>query len=343
MMKRIWKGIILIALSGIQCSISIAQSMHFSQYYNAPVLLNPANTALMPDYDYRFGANFRNQWATVPVPYSTTSVFGDFKVASQKSSSNNWLGIGLAYFNDKAGDGNLALNQIEGSVAYHLSLNYQSLLSFGLSGAYTQRSVNFDNLTFDSQWDGFSFNTSLPNAEKIGILKTNYSTVGAGLNYSYFPNDNFYLKLGFAMANINQPVESFYGDKNQIAMRPTANAEATIQSSSNLIITPSIYYTEQLSAYELIYGSEFQVRLKGSEYKTSELILGIYNRFGESVIGVAGFQYNGIQFTASYDFTVSSLAPYNSGYGALEFSLIYKGLYHGINAPHKMYNCPRFF
>src|SRR5271156_1590388 len=111
------KGLnILFALCLLISGEAWGQSMHFSQYYNAPLLLNPANTALMPDEDYRAGLNYRNQWAVVPVPYNTFSAFADFKVGGNKNNENhnNWLGIGLAFFNDNAGDGNLALNEIQG-------------------------------------------------------------------------------------------------------------------------------------------------------------------------------------------------------------------------------------
>lgn len=57
------------------------QSMHFSQYYNAPLLLNPANTALTPEYDYRVGGNYRNQWSALPVPFNTIDGFFDLKLS----------------------------------------------------------------------------------------------------------------------------------------------------------------------------------------------------------------------------------------------------------------------
>ena len=86
-----------------------AQSMHFSQYYNAPLLLNPANAGLMPEYDFRLGANYRNQWATLPVPYKTMSAFGDLKIGGNREGEHpNWIGLGGALFTDKAGDGERA-------------------------------------------------------------------------------------------------------------------------------------------------------------------------------------------------------------------------------------------
>src|SRR5687768_13145294 len=78
-----------------------AQGIHFSQYYNAPILLNPANTALMPEADYRVGFNYRKQWASIPVPYKTTSAYADFQAMRTRNESN-WLGVGVGFFSDKA-------------------------------------------------------------------------------------------------------------------------------------------------------------------------------------------------------------------------------------------------
>ena len=323
------------------------QSMHFSQYYNAPLLLNPANTALMPDNDYRAGINYRNQWAVIPVPYNTFSGFTDFKIGGNKNNEthNNWLGIGLAFFNDKAGAGNLALNEMQGSIAYHLQLNSFTMLSLGISGAYVERSVNYDNLTFDTQWDGYTFNTHMANGEKTGIIKTNYYSIGTGVNFAWFPNENVYIKLGGSLLNVNKPTESFYHSNNQVGYRPVGDLDLLFRTGPSLIINPSIYFTTQAGATELVYGSLFRTLLgENSNHLPTQLILGLYNRWNDAIIGTAGFQVAQVQFMMSYDFTVSTLAPYNGAYGALEFSLIYQGLYNKNNKGlKKMYSCPRFF
>jgi type IX secretion system PorP/SprF family membrane protein len=338
--------IVILLLTLLAGSDAMAQSMHFSQYYNAPMLLNPANTALMPDNDYRIGANYRSQWASIPVPYNTFSAFADFKVAgSRQDISNSWLGLGLALFNDKAGDGNLALTEFQGFAAYHVQLSSTSMLSGGLSGGYVQRSVNYDDLTFDAQWDGFTFNKSLPNSERNGVAKTDYFTVGAGLNYAYFPNENIYIKVGAALANINEPTESFYGMSNQVGLRPTGNIDALFRAGDTWIINPSVYYTTQLGAYELVYGSLFRTYVGSHEQgNTTQFIFGFFNRLDESVIGAVGFQWGGLQLMTSYDFTISTLAPATNGNGALEFSLIYMGNYGGSgHGGRRTYNCPSFF
>lgn len=343
MRKRvILAGILMFAL----CGAAMAQSIHFSQYYNAPPLLSPANTGLMPDNDYRAGINYRNQWAALPVPYNTFSGWADLKVGGNKNNErhNNWLGIGGALFSDKAGDGNLKLTSFQGNMAYHLQLNPQTMVSLGLSGAYVIRSVNYDNLTFDAQWDGFVFNKGYANGEKIGLLETNYSTFAAGINFAWFPNENVYAKLGGGVANLNSPVETFYNNgKNIIGIRPSGTLDVVMRTGPVIILNPSAYYSTQTGANEIIAGMKVNTILANGKGNTPmELILGGYYRLGDAAIGVAGIKVGQIQFTANYDFTMSSLAPYNASYGALEFSLIYEGKYYKNQGIKSSYTCPRF-
>ncbi|RYZ54264.1 MAG: type IX secretion system membrane protein PorP/SprF, partial [Sphingobacteriales bacterium] len=311
-------------LLGVFCQLLIqtqvnGQGMHFSQYYNAPLLLNPANTALMTENDYRVGLNYRKQWASVPVPFNTTSVFVDFQ-AMRNRNLTNWLGLGLAFWNDKAGDGQLSLTRTEAFLAYHVQLGQTSMISAGASVAAVQRSVDFNKLTFDRQWDGFLFNTSLPTGEQGYVMKTNFMDLGAGVNYAFFPSESFYLKIGVGVAHINQPKETFYNQENKLGIRPTGNIDLLLQLSPTVILNPSVYYTNDKSASELLLGTLFQVDLSAQEEENLQLILGAHHRLGESVIGTIGFGIEGFRLMSGYDFTVSSLSPSNKGRGAFEIS-----------------------
>jgi type IX secretion system PorP/SprF family membrane protein len=340
------KKVQLLAALLVMCmSNAMAQSIHFTQYYNAPLLVNPANTALLSEDDFRLGLNYRNQWAALPVPYNTFSAWGDLKIGGNNPDKikHNWLGLGFAFFNDKAGDGDLALSQIQGDIAYHLQLSQHFMLSLGGSAAYVQRSVDYDKLTFDAQWDGFVFNPHMSNGEK-GIQKTNYTTVGAGLNMAWFPTEFAYIKVGAAIANINEPTETFYANgKNTVAMRPTLYVDGLFKTASALTVNPSLYITTQRGAYQFVAGSAFKVRLNDVNEAPVQLILGIFDRWADAFIGVAGLEFNNIQFTANYDMTMSTLAPYNGSYGALEFSLIYHRPYSRNSGIKSMLSCPRFF
>jgi len=326
-----------------------AQSVHLSQYYNAPTLISPANTGLTPEHDYRLGLNYRNQWSSLPVPFNTFSAWGDLKVGGNKDNEqHNWLGIGGAIYTDKAGDGQLKLTQFQGSLAYHLQMNSTFMVSLGMSAASVQRSVNYDLLTYDAQWDGFAFNSGLPSGERLGIIRTSYYTIGAGINFSYFPNENVFVKLGGGAVNINQPVESFYaGGKNTLALRPSGTLDVLVRTGDIIIVNPSVYYTQQRGAQELVGGAMVRMVFAsggGAANATPfQLLLGGYYRMADAMIGAAGLEIGPVQFVTSYDMTMSTLAPYNSSHGALEFSLIYQGDWgRNRNNAKRSYNCPRF-
>lgn len=332
-------GLLLLAQSGIVR----AQGIHFSQYNNAPMLLNPANTALLPYSDYRAGVSYRNQWSTVPVPFKTTSAFADFGLMRYRNQTN-WLGLGLAIFDDRVGDGNLALSRAEAFVAYHIMLNERHGLSAGISAGYAQRSVDFGKLYFDAQWDGKRFNTSMANGEPNAISKTTFADIGAGINYAYIPDENTYLKIGVGVAHLNRPSETFYASESIMEMRPSFNAELIKRSGRKLILNPSVYYTQQAGDYQLMYGTQliFALGMGPDETIKHQLIAGAFHRWNDAVVGVVGYQFSGVKLTASYDFTLSKATELTKGSGAYEVSIIYQGLYNRSERAVRMYRCPAF-
>ena len=108
-----------------------AQDIHFSQYYSAPLTINPALTGGFAG-DYRAGVNYRTQWGTVTVPYQTFDIFGDMNLGRRLFARNFWS-IGLNVISDRAGDGGLSVTKILGSGAYHILLDAgkRNDLSFG--------------------------------------------------------------------------------------------------------------------------------------------------------------------------------------------------------------------
>ena len=328
----------IVALFGLTNNAH-AQGLHFSQYFNAPMLMNPANTALMSSNDFRLGINYRNQWASVPVPFNTFSGFADFQLLKNQNLTN-WMGIGAAMFTDKAGDGQLTLNRYQGFIAYHIQTGNFSMVSAGFSVGYAQRTVDFNRLTFDAQWDGFKFDPSANNAENGTVNQTKFYDVSAGVNYAYYPNDDVYVKLGIGLAHINQPKESFYSFDNKVQMRPTINLDALFITSSSFTLNPSVYYTRQGSAQELMYGLQIKAFLSEDNLgNPTNVLTGVYHRWSDAVVPMLGFEWAGVKFIASYDITMSDLGPAVRSQGAFELAIMYQGLYSGYR--DKM-NCPRF-
>lgn len=318
-----------------------AQGIHFSQYYNTPMLLSPANAGLMPDKDFRAGISYRNQWSNIPAPFKTFSAFGDMKLLENFEKSN-WLGLGAAIFNDRAGNGDLSLLSGQVFAAYHLKMGEYSMLSAGIGVGLVQRSVNFSKLTFDTQWDGFTFNPQSGNGEAYTFQKTTYADISAGLNYAFFPNENLYFQLGGGLLHLNSPTESFYGQQNKLSIRPTGNLDMLFKLGDNSITNLSAYYSNQRNASELVYGVSFSYNVMPRENAPTVIILGLYNRLGDAIVPTIGLEWDHVRFTSSLDVNISGMSPSSGGNGALEFSIIYQGSYsHGLRK-YSSYGCPRF-
>lgn len=336
------KFILFLFFGSLSTSSIFSQGIHFSQYYNAPMLLNPANTGLIDGDEWRVGLNYRNQGATIPIPYNTTSAFADVALFRNKLETS-WLGTGLAVWRDVAGKGDLALTKVQGNLAYHILTSEKTSVSGGIYASYNQRSVDFSKLTFDQQWDEFSFNTNLPTGETNTKQKTTFTDIGLGMNFSFFNNSNFYVKASVAAMHINQPIETFYGANNKIGMRPQANLEIVFKASDVIIFSPSLYYTRQKRASELVAGTLINFNTSNDiSLKSKEIVLGFYYRNHDAIIGTAGYKFGNSRVMFSYDHTISELAQGNNGVGAFELSFILQGNFKKGNEETRTYGCPRF-
>jgi type IX secretion system PorP/SprF family membrane protein len=325
MTNKIIHCIAVLMVAGWQ--IVSAQDLHFSQYFNSPLLVNPANTGFIPDGDYRVGINYRKQWASIiNNPYKTMSAFGDAQLFGDRLE-NGWVGIGGSLLKDVAGSGNLTSTRAFGSIAYHQALGLGSLLSAGFNVGWTSKRVDFTKLTFDNQWNGKFFDLAAPSGESFITNQVNYLSLQAGINYAYFPNENTYLNVGFSASNINRPRETFFAQENvdtRIDRRYTLFLNGSFRASDAWIVNPNVYVSRMSTAMEYVAGVNAQRDLSGDG--TTQLIVGAYYRVKDAVIPMVGFQQSGYKLTFSYDATTSSLSKYNASRGAYEVSIIKQGM-----------------
>lgn len=303
-----------------------AQDLHFSQYFNSPLLINPANTGFIPDGEYRVGINYRNQWANIGNPYKTFSAFADGQFFGDRFE-NGWIGIGGALLRDVAGTGNLTTTRAFGSIAYHQAVGLGSLVSAGFNVGWINKRVDFSKLTFDNQWNGKFFDISAPSGEPFVANQVNYFTLQAGVNYAYYPNENTYLNVGVSASNINRPRESFFSQDltdTRVDMRVTTFINGSFRANAAWIVNPNVYVSKMGTAWEVVGGLNAQRDLSGNG--STQLIMGAYYRVSDAIIPMIGFQQTGYRLTFSYDATASSLKNYNHTRGAYEFSIIKQGI-----------------
>jgi len=339
------KGLGSLLLFSLLSFQSFSQDLHFSQWFNAPLITNPANTGFIPDADYRIGANYRNQWSSImTVPYKTMSIWGDAQLFRDQIESG-WLGVGGVILRDVAGSGQLTSTKAYASMAYHQMLGEAHLLSAGFNVGLSNKRINNSALKFPDQFDGQFFDNTLPTSVVLDRTSTSYLDVQVGLNYAYFPTDKIYLNGGFSIWHINRPRESFFttdiaGYDSRIAPRYTGFANASIKISDEIILNPMAYYSLQSKANEFVIGGNIQYDLTGGG--DNQLLLGIYARPGDAIIPMAGFQWKFIRLMFSYDATTSNLKTYNNSRGAFEFALLQHGFYSDYNRDIRQSMCPSF-
>jgi type IX secretion system PorP/SprF family membrane protein len=337
--------ILVISLQYTVCSQ--AQDLHFSQFFNAPLLENPANTGFIPDADYRLGASFRDQWSSIlTAPYQTVSLFGDAQVLRDKLE-NAWLGLGGVILSDVAGTGTLRTTEAYASMAYHQMLGNSSLLTGGFNIGWANKRIDASKLLFPDQFNYSAnkdfFDNTLPTSAVLNTTNVSYLDMQVGINYAYFPDDNTYINGGFSMQHVNEPHETFFtsnSDSSLVPIRYIGFINAILKTSSNVIINPNAYYTIQAKASELMFGLNLNYDLTGGGDK--QLILGLYDRWGDAIIPMAGFELKNIRFTFSYDVTTSALSNFDDSQGAPEFSVLKKGFYGDNNNYTHEVLCPQF-
>lgn len=340
-MKTVFKILFLFfSVSGFE--EACGQDLHFSQFFNNPLLTNPANTGFIPDADYRLGASYRNQYSNImAVPYKTISVFGDAQVFRDRIE-NGWLGLGGVILRDVAGSGSLTSTKIYGSVAYHQMLGESSLLTAGFNVGWANKRIDASKLTYPDQFNGQFFDVTLPTSVQLLNNSVSYFDMQVGINYAYFPTETVYINAGYSIHHVNSAKETFFADdeSSRLAMRHIGFINGIFKVSDQVIINPAAFYTRMANSSELDFGLSAAYNL--SEHGSKQIIGGLFYRYNDAVIPMIGLQINNIRFTFSYDVTASSLKNFNHSFGAEEFNILDKGVYHPFNGDIRQTLCPVF-
>jgi len=127
-----------------------AQDLHYSQFYNAPLVVSPALTGIFKG-DKRVSISFRDQWRSVAVPWTTFTLGYDQKVYLNKRP-DLFLGLGGFFNYDQQGDSKLNLGSINLSGSITKIISPKHLITGGLTLGYANKGFDSDALRFDFQF-----------------------------------------------------------------------------------------------------------------------------------------------------------------------------------------------
>ena len=317
----------------LSAPVVYAQDIHFTQFDMQPLVINPAFTGMF-DGQVRAAAIYRNQWASVTVPYVTYGASVDLPLLIERNG--DYLTTGLQLYKDQAGDANLSNFTGMLSVAYHKFFGQtehsQSDLAVGLQGGYANKSIDLSKLYFGDEYNNGTFVPGTSNEYHLGLgSSVNYYLVNAGISFSRAASDRFSFVIGGAANNINQPNDAISKKQNSetgLDMRYTGELGIDWMAGQRLSLRPAVLYQGQASASEIIAGNEFRYevskdtdpRLQGF---STAVFLGGWYRTGDAVMITGGVEFKGVRIGISYDYNISTLNTSSNGNGGFELAIRY--------------------
>lgn len=319
---------LLILSIGIACGVNAQQDKHFSMFAESPVYINPATAGFAPGALQLF-TNFRMQWLTASDnPYRTISASADWRMFD----NGNFMGAGVNFYNDLAGDGQYSINEVTIPINYAIQVGKEGHIALGLQPGWYSRTLLSSNLTWDNQWTGVAFDENIASNEAIfgQNLTLNKFDISAGFHYHAYLNKRMKVSLGLAGHHLTKQRINFFGEDDKLFRKLSLHGQFDYrQENSNLTISPAIYGFLQGPNKSLTIGSNFKYLLRQASIHTgyfNEITasLGAYYRFGDALIFNMIFDISGIAIGAAYDLNVSSLNAATNGVGGFEVFLRYR-------------------
>lgn len=300
----------------------IGQDAVFSQFYAAPLQMNPAMAGT--NYAPRIAFNYRDQfsgWTDEGSAFKTYSASFDQFIEPLNS------GLGIMILSDDAGNGILKTSRISGIYSYRLQLNRRLFAKFGAEGTFVQNRLDWNRLLFPDQIDpingpsGSGFPPLPTSEEQPENTSINYFDFTAGM---MLYNDVFY--GGLTLTHLNTPNESFLNLNdnlnNGLPLRFSTHAGAQFNLPSvrkrkvSSFISPNFLYTRQGNFQQLNAGAyaAFGPVFGGLWYRTT-----FTN--ADAAIFLVGIRKDVFKIGYSYDYTISGLAGDTGGTHELSFSI----------------------
>lgn len=333
------KKLVKILLLFIVTAGAEAQDLQLTQFYAAPIYLNPAFTGA--NYDQRVATSFRNQWAALPGTYKS------FLASYDQYLQDFHSGIGGMIISDKAGTQGFSNNMAALTYAYDYKINPFLTASTGMRMGYGWRSLDFGRLIFGDQLVRNASSTlQTPIPEKVG-----YMDISAGA--LVFTSMEW---LGISFNHMNTPDESFLNNEAILPVKGSVHGGINFPLSSlsgegrrdeKPMVTVTFMYRFQKKF------DQFDI---GAYYKKPNYFAGLwyrglpgfkaykpgYNNHDCLALMVGGIYKKILTLGYSYDITISYLTMASGG--SHEISLTYNII--NPSKPKKSRNkiipCPKF-
>lgn len=331
-----------IILAAFVCAglLSKAQDINFSQFYELPLLRNPALAGIFTG-DVRATSAFRSQWGSVTVPYQTQGLGVDLKFAV---SEVDYFALGLQLTNDVAGDSKLGKTQVLPALTFHKSINgdKDTYLSVGFMGGAVQQRFDPSKLQFDDQFVNGAYSPLNPTRQVFLNSNRTYFDAGFGLLFSSIMGNGVKYYAGASYFHFTQPRVAFSAASD-------IRLNKKIMVNAGLSAPTGDYDRMILYADLFTQGGNRQVQ-GGFMYKhdlvqedvdnSFSLSGGVFMRWNDAVMPVVKLDYYNVGIGATYDVNISKLRPASRAQGGFELTLSYRSFLNIRNSSAEKVRCP---
>lgn len=343
MIKYFYYFLWMLCLIASRTEFLVAQDIHFSQFQHSPLNLNPALTAIFSG-DYRIAGNYRSQWQSVPVDYMTFSGAYDMKIGLP-NLKKAYLGGGIIFNADQAGDADFSLLQIALNASYTHQVASEHFLTLGLQLGMIQQRFEPHLLTYDEQWNGDVWDEFRPITEDFRATSISFGDISTGINWHY-KSEKIVSNIGVGMLHLTQPTFSFFEEEEAVLKNKmsfyiigTHLVSEKIAYSPRLLLTFQDAHTEGIIGVGLLYYSN---RKKANELGIQPSINYRFNHeiAGDAIIPMLEIFYQSWVVGLSYDVNVSDFIAATNRQGGLELSVQY--IIKKVAPPEVFKACPIF-
>jgi type IX secretion system PorP/SprF family membrane protein len=329
--------------------------------------LNPANIGAF-EGTVRIGGIYRGQWASVigsRGQYKTPSLWVDAPIITG-FRKRDWVGVGLVFFSDKAGDGGLTHTAAKLGASYHFSLDKKGNAYLTVGAQYGQAGRRLDptRLQFEEGFLNPTPNGGYNTGAQVDFLnateaKSDWSDIDGGVTLRAKLNKRMDMSIGYAMYHIGKGryglVTSGSGgststgtstgsstSNDEIARRSVVTGLFNIKINDKFSVGPSFMYQTMSGA------DEISLQALGSYVfnaeKDIDLNFGVGYRLtgGDAIYPMLGARYKTLRVGLAYDLNVSDLNAVSNYRGGFEIAANYiVKIYKPAKIKTKVL-CPRF-
>lgn len=319
-----------------------AQDIHFSQFYEFPLLRNPALAGIF-NGNMRFTGAYRNQWQSVTVPYRTMGISAECKML-RGFSTGDFITTGLQVTNDVAGDSKLQRTQVLPVINYHKLLNEDktTLFSLAFMGGPVNEHFDASKLQFDDQYIGGAYSVSNPTRQQFGSTAFTYWDASVGLSFKTSLTNNISMYVGGGLFHLAEPQVAFTKEYDVRLNRKwglNGGLSAWINNMDKIVFYAD-YFMQ--GGNRLLQGGGLYTHCfdETGEDGSLSIAVGGALRWKDAFIPIIKLQTHQLGIGLSYDVNISKLTTASQFRGGFELSLSYTGLWKRLAESLEKVECP---